>query len=195
MGWFGSLINVCAFTGYLLAAAAVPAYLLSLYVTGLASWVESVLLSLPIVFMAVVHFFHGVMGFGGPKAISRTIGSLLLLPVAIRLIVPVQRFFRAHPLLFVPVACAIGIGLAISVAFAFAAPVEVPLRITDRLGHTRTIYIATKSDDYSFYTGKTLLEFKFWDWLAAGAGALVYLGAVTFWRNLLKPSTPEPKAN
>ena len=195
LSWFGSLVNVWAFTGYLLAAAAIPTYLVYGYVIGLTSRVSTIFPTLLIISMAVIHFYHGVMGYGPPNAISRTIGVLLLLPVAIRWIVPVWRFFRAHPLLFVPVAYAIGIVLAVLMEFAYASPSKIPQTILDRLGHTQTVYTSVPDDGYSFYTTKNVLEFGFWDWLAAGAGALVYLVAVTIWRKLLKPSTPEPEAD
>lgn len=189
---FGDLINVCAFTGYLLAAAAIPTFILYFYAIGTGSWPASVFATLAVGSMAVIHFYAGVMGWGPPNAISRSIGALLLVPIAIRWIVPIQRFFRKHSLLFIPVAYSIGISLAVLMAFAFAAPEKMPVRITDQLGHAKSIYIAIKSD-HSFYTAKNVLEFGFWDWIAAGAGALGYLGAAIIWRNLLKPSTPAPK--
>jgi hypothetical protein len=181
LSWFGTIMNVCSFTGYLFAAAAIPTCVLYLYTIGSASWVPDVpdvLATFLIVSMAVIHFYHGAMGYGSPNTISRAIGALLLLPVAIRWIVPVRRFFHAHPLLFVPVAYAIGIGLAVLMAFAYASPEDLSL----------------KSDDYSFYTAKSVLKFRFWDWLTAGAGALFYLAATIMWRDLLKPSTPGPEA-
>lgn len=187
---FGNVINVCAFTGYLLAAAAIPTYLLFGYVIE-ASWFAGILGTFAVISMAVIHFYAGAMGYGPPNAVSRAIGTLLLLPVAIRWIMPVQRYFRAHPLVLIPVAYAIGISLAILMAFAYASPMQVLVHITDQPGHTKSMYI--KSDDYSFYEASNISEFGFWDWLAAGAGALVYLRAAIIWRNLLKPSAPAPK--
>ena len=193
---FGSLINVCAFTGYLLAAAAIPTSFLYAYGVGTEFRDRgSAFLSLGIVFMAVTHFYHGVMGWGPPNEISRTIGALLLLSVVIRWITPVHRFFRAHPLFFVPVAFTIGISLAVLALYDFSSPMVFPRRITDGLGHTQTTFISIKGDDYTFYIAKNVLDFRFWDWLAALAGALVYLGVMITWQNLLKPSAPGPKAD
>jgi hypothetical protein len=191
---FGTIINVCAFTGYLLAAAAIPTYLVYLYAIGYASGAATVIPTLGIVSMAVIHFCYGVMGYGPPNLTSRIIGVLLLLPVAIRLIVPVRRFFRARPLSFVPVAYAIGISLAILALFAYASPELMPVSITDNLGHNKTVYIPMPGDDFSFYTTESLLEFGFWRWLAAGVGALTYFAAALTWQNLQKPPAPEPKA-
>jgi hypothetical protein len=121
---------------------------------------------------------------GPPNTTSRTIGALLLLPVAIRCILPLWRFFRVSPVRFLPVAYAIAISVVILVEFGFAAPIP--------LGNPQHPWGQLKGDDVSFYTGKNVSDFGIWDWLAAAGGGLIYVAAIIIWRNLLKPSPPQP---
>jgi hypothetical protein len=186
---FATLINVCAFTGYLLAAGVFPVWVLAGYAIRVGSRIENVLLTVPIVGIGVCHFYRGMYGFGPPDTSSRTVGTLVLLAVVIRWTPPLQRFLRAHPTPSVIVGYTFGIALVILIVLGFNAPTYVPVWLPDQLGQTAVHYIPIKGDDHSFYEAKKVSEFGFWDWLAAVGGMLVYLAAVSFWKSLLKPST------
>lgn len=96
-----------------------------------------------------------------------------------------QRLMQSHALISLLVGYSVGIGVVIVISFGWNQDVWWPV-----IDHGRLLtYVPVKSDPSTFYQGKTLSEFAFWDWAAAIAGGIVYFTAASYWKSLLGPST------
>jgi hypothetical protein len=185
LGYFGTVVNVCAFTGYLLATGILP----TLYISFLAVSAESLLTNLFATALSIlfgVSFFtRGILLQGHPDFAGRAIGAVLLVGAIVKWIPALQRLMRSHRLVSLLVGYGVGIGVVMVISFGWNQDVWMPW-----IEHGQLLaYVPVKSDPYTFYQGKALSEFAFWDWAAALAGGIVYVAAARYWKSLLDPST------
>jgi hypothetical protein len=172
-------------TGYLLATGILP----TLYISFLAVSAESLLTNLFATALSIlfgVSFFtRGILLQGHPDFAGRAIGAVLLVGAIVKWIPALQRLMRSHRLVSLLVGYGVGIGVVMVISFGWNQDVWMPW-----IEHGQLLaYVPVKSDPYTFYQGKALSEFAFWDWAAALAGGIVYVAAARYWKSLLDPST------
>jgi len=199
LGWLATVMNVCAFTGYLVLAGLIPTFL----VVGLAvhkegSGLMDSVVSLAFVLMAGAFFFRGLFGpqfnpAGLPDPLDKAIALFLLLPVIFRWTPLLQRSVRAWPTTFLVATYSAAIAMVIWVVLEYTHPSyfasysrNLPPGV-----HINPI----KSDVGPFYESKSVSSFGLGDWLATVLGAAVYFSALAIWKRLIKePPTPESNA-
>ncbi|HLM82343.1 MAG TPA: hypothetical protein VE957_02155 [Terriglobales bacterium] len=185
LGYFGTVVNVCTFTGYLLATGILPTLYFSFLAVSAKSLFTNLFATALSIFFGVNFFTRGILLQGHPDFTGRAIGAVILVGAIVKWIPALQRLMRSHPLVSLLVGYSVGIGVVIVISFGWNQDVWMPVREHGQL----LAYVPIKSDPYTFYQGKALFEFAFWDWAAALAGGIVYVAAARYWKSLLDPST------
>jgi|SRR5208283_5998021 len=185
LGYYGTVVNVCAFTGYLLVTGILPTVFVSFLAVSAKSLVVNILAAAWSVLFGVCFFTRGILLQGHPDFTGRAIGAVILVAAIVKWIPALQLFMRSHSLASLLVGCSVGIGVVIVISFGWNQDQWMPF-----VQHGRVVaYDRVPSDPYTFYQGKALSEFAFWDWAAALAGGIVYVAAARYWKSLLDPST------
>lgn len=180
LGKFATLINVFAFTGYLLAQGLVPLCCLLVLVSSAKSFAANLFFTTWGLCAGFFIFTRGILFVGHPDLAAHAIGTILLVAIIVRWVPVLQRYGRSHAFAFLIVVYAVAIGIVILVAFWNTQPVWMPVREHGQL----LAYVPIPGDPYTFYEGKALSAFQFWDWTAALAGGAVYLATAYYWRRV-----------